>query len=224
MSLEYSRGFTATVSRLDTDSPYYDTADLVRVEIVRDFRWFERLFIRHKIASQLYPDNFISVVGVSNRPNFPTGTNYVTNLYSKEANIPPEHATYSAHYAITTKPTLAERYRQPLPLSLCQCDVCTDHSRFHQDNNLESQAVMFGSDLREDFGITLPVDDPTDYCLSPKGLMFFEVETFNSFLFLNKITHHTHPDKSYLIWMLTKYSESINHSTLNSPSGAVRFF
>lgn len=224
MSLEYSRGFNAKVYRLSPDSPYVKKADLVRIEDTFDYLWFERLYIAHKIASLLYPDNFIQVVGAANRPISLDGKpGYHAELYSKLAPIPPDHAIFSAHFAVTTKPALADRYHHHNNSNPphCECRTCFDHVNFHEQHKLRSKATQLHIDSLTHSCISLPYDDPTDYCLTSNGLIFFEIEQFNSFALIRKLIQNpTHPNQDLLVWMLHKFVHSKHKSQTESPNGA----
>jgi hypothetical protein len=79
--------------------------------------------------------------------------------------------------------------------AICGCNTCRSHETFHREHEIERKAREFALKTKK-VGISLPVSDPSDYCLSEKGILFFEMSEFQ-------------PDKT------VKYLEEKNELTQN---------
>lgn len=171
-----SKGMHATVRRLsDGERKLFPDADVVRESRTTDEFWAERNFYRHRLVQLLWPDLFIHAVG-ANKAALPkpivdndlisqseVAVPYVTRLFSKYASVPDDHSIFSAHVNNLEK------------LSLCGCDVCVRHRKFHGQHDLQFRAHEKSVEF-EDTGVMLPWRDPTDYCQSEKGIVFFEID------------------------------------------------
>ena len=61
---EYAHGWSSFVYRLTpAEKGRFPDADLVKEVKTNDATWFQRLYLRHRIAYILFPANFINVVG-----------------------------------------------------------------------------------------------------------------------------------------------------------------
>jgi hypothetical protein len=224
MPIEYSKGYNAQIF-CDTKTPTAETI-LNRVEQTPDSRWYERLFIRHKIAHNLFPNNFIDVVAVANKLATPpepiSRTRYQTTLFSRLAPVPAEHAIFSAHYAEITKASF-DNYYNPKNAPKCICLICQEHFLFHKTHKLAKRADIVDQGIFDHFGIHVPTTDPTDYCLTPRGILFFEIEILHTPKLKRFIADVApNPQKQYLEWLINKY-EASRQLSLTSPNGGFNF-
>ena len=175
---KYSGGHVASVYTLsEKDKLRFPRADLVREDSVADFSWFARLYYKQKIASLLYPDNFIEVVGAGVEPLVPVGRRQSEriqkhNLFSKQAAVKIDHAVFSSHLRLTTKG--GKLYKE----STCPCAHCVQHTQEHLTQNMETIARK-ASELISPSGIVPSADDPSDYCITDRGIIFFELQSFD---------------------------------------------
>lgn len=180
MRERYSQGNNARIYRVEANElQRFPQAELVREDRSDDRYWGERLFARHIIASTLFPDHFITVVGAEVIPSEPLTVKLSDGnhhyypkersqlLYSKEANIAEGHATFADHMRPGPKGKV----------SSCPCAQCTEHKQLHEREKLSQLATQTAVPMI-DIGITPPVEDPSDYCISPNGIVFFEIEVF----------------------------------------------
>src|SRR5688572_25329406 len=137
MSNEFSHGAHSIIyNTTNRERGLYAGADLVKKASTNDRFWFARWFYRHKIASLLFPQNFINVVAATRVKPEPevyeykigkmSGREYnpaLNLLYSKLANIPAEHATYSAHTTLE----LSQQLGKVVKASRCTCTDCAIH-------------------------------------------------------------------------------------------------
>lgn len=181
----FSHGYNSRVFRVTPEqSAQFNSADLVReVErkaLMRNPNHFLELYYGYKITNLLFPDNFITVVGAQrgepsiDRPLFdnePQGPNlFPHRLFSREAAVPPDHAQYTAEMG---------EYDPGIKECVCRCSTCREHDAFHRENNLEKQAREFVLKTKG-MGISFPSTDPSDYCLSDNGILFFEIDGFKA--------------------------------------------
>lgn len=159
----FSRGENASVDRVGTylnECVMFPNADLVRTESSISPNC-KRLFYMHKVASLLFPRNFIEVVAAREINSFST------RLYSRLADVPEEHAIFARD---CFKPWGQEKR------SICECRPCEEHRHFHDDHDLQQRAFELAKELQE-WGIYVEYTDITDYCLDQKTgeIIFFEV-------------------------------------------------
>lgn len=105
---------------------------------------------------------------------FPVRTHRV---FSKLADVPSGHATFSAHATRTIKHAQLSGYN-PNPHRLHDCEPCNAHADFHTEHGLYKKAREFDwrVHIEEKMGLWFPNEDPTDYCLTRDGkLIFFEL-------------------------------------------------
>jgi len=184
MQEKYSNGFYSEVYRVSPEQKlWFPRSDLVRLDSSSDKNWFARLFYRHKIASLLFPNNFIEVVGAQVDPwerNFiyelQIGDTTVKGLrdrehrlFSKMADVPGEHSKFSSHISLSSKGR---------KVSICKCGDCIAHKEFHSTNDLEEKARRISAHMMK-IGIMPPFTDLSDYCLTKEGnIIFFEIGSF----------------------------------------------
>jgi hypothetical protein len=168
----YSSGFNAKVFLAnEVDQGRFPHAELARVETTADRSFFAKLFYWHKIASLLFPENFIVTVGSHHQPDITRIQEheipyYISTLLSVEAEVDPNHARYSAHMKTYTHKKV----------SVCGCEACGSHRNSHEEQGLAIRAEDASTKM-SDIGLIPPYDDPSDYCLSATGnVVFFEVE------------------------------------------------
>lgn len=128
-------------------------------------------FVNLKIASLLFPENFIDVqdiklVRTQTKPrvyNFYEVILVDSYIKSKLAPTHPDHPFFSAHQ---------KTYEE---VTECTCDLCKAHRRLHYSTEYMHQL----SDLKIKLnaaGILVPDDDHTDHCIGPNGIIFFEAD------------------------------------------------
>lgn len=170
----YSKGSHAQVEvPLLAEQRYFAEADLVRREPARDPFWFGRLYFIHKVAKLLHPDSFINVHAVTCTPNEAETGIHNTRVFSEKAAVPEDHAVFSKHMNHFMK------------TSLCKCEICMRHRKFHGLHDLRTEAYHKNIELNKT-GIGIHWPDESDYCLSDKGLVFFEIDGFT----IEKIKAH----------------------------------
>lgn len=178
---KYSRGGHAEVFRINlNEGIWYPNADLVRVENSDHPLIFMTRFYAHRIASELFSSYFIQTYGARRTdvhvPIFRMKYNHY--LYSKLAQVPRDHAIFTAHVVFRS---LAEEHDWTdtvIKDSTCKCSACHRHRKFHKDNKLKDQASYMFTRFA-DIGI-IPDNDFTDYCLTDRGnLIFFEVDSID---------------------------------------------
>lgn len=165
MPIPFSNGLNADVYRVADKSwgmgYWKPRADLVREEGSAHAKKMDAkiLFYGHRIAHLLFPENVIEVTGATMQGG-------VTQLFSRIADVPPEHARYSRDiYRIGMDPKH----------SGCRCEACTVHREYHKTNGLEQKADETAKVMAE-FGIYGHSADITDYCMKPNGeIVFFEL-------------------------------------------------
>lgn len=179
MNERFSKGFYSTVYTLNDQERLRFPHAQLKKDDGDPFRfhpyWYALSFYRHKIASLLFPENFIEVTGTTKDSASSTA------IYSKIAPVPPEHAVYSAH--IRCVEIALNKYPYGLWInkrSLCQCESCISHRNFHNLQNLASKARSLAKNIAKT-GILVPSNDRSDYCLDSKGnIVFFEIDGFES--------------------------------------------
>jgi hypothetical protein len=172
----YSRGSHAQVFTLgETDQLHHPDADLVRVEASNDSNSAQERFLTHSIANLILPQfstpvgyettdlAAVSNLGVDRRSflshlgrRIGLTARYRHEVFFKKANIPEEHATYSAH--------LIANHRNE-KIDNCTCQNCVYHRGYHADLDLFTKQKILQFQMN-DCGIffrTEP-DDPGDYC------------------------------------------------------------
>lgn len=175
----YSKGYHAEVYWVNPQEKLlFPGADLVRVNnplrrrslwvpgIIEGRKEYARLlFYKHKIAQTLFPGNFPDVVGARTEGEDEDRTDA---LFSRKANIPDEHSTFSAHIIVND---------QREKVSACLCSSCVSHRAFHRSNALFERAIKTSTSM-EMIGIRPDyVRDPSDYCLTKEeNIIFFEVK------------------------------------------------
>lgn len=188
---EFSHGFHASVLPVsEQEKILFPNADLVRIDHSSSpITFLQRCYI-HNITHNLFPSNFIQVVGatrgskVNNSPYQDLFKNITDKtfgleyrIYSKMADLPQDHAVFSSHMELNENSD-----EENLPkVSVCSCKNCKAHRQFHNSYSLNQRALNFVRFTRE-YGIE-PELDPSDYCLTPKGIVFFEI----AYIFPDKI-------------------------------------
>ena len=196
MQEKYSSGFYSEVFKVDKQQKlYFPQSDLVKVDESSDKNWFARLFYRHKIASLLFPDNFINVTGSQVEPwerelideikiggtTFKNRVTRVHRLFSQMAHVPENHAVFSQHITVVGPDSIGNERndRTQEKVSLHDCVHCKAHREFHKSNDLQEKAINSASPML-DIGILPPIHDPSDYCLTEEGnIIFFEIDNFD---------------------------------------------
>ncbi len=183
MSQHFSKGMGGEVRHLTPDeSRLFPLADLVKNEHphtrTNDAFWPARLFYMHRVAHLVFPNTFIQVTDCTlskqmiTEETLPWGETARIHhakefsLYSKRAEVHPDHAPYSADMTLDN---------EMQKVSVCSCRACSAHRQFHEDNQMEERARQKASQLSE-AGIFVPTDDPSDYCLSADDVLFFEID------------------------------------------------
>lgn len=183
MKIEFSHGFRSKVYLATREQrKLFPTAQLVKEDVARERSWFARAYYQHKICKLLFPANFIEVSGSQVDPpdewdieeyKFDgklISRTYVPRIhmiYSKQAELLDDHAKFSAHM---TKASAGIG-----KASVCDCEDCYHHRDFHRELHLKDQAKKL-SEQAVKIGIGLPDDDPSDYCLTENGIIFFEID------------------------------------------------
>lgn len=205
----FSGGHVASVYKLsDSERMLFPKADLVRVDRIADPSWFARLYYKHKVASLLYPNNFIEVVGarvVAPPLLVPTQVRHAGeiqnhSLYSQMAPVSPDHATYADHL------TLAVGKDKLYKDSTCSCAACIRHGQKHTIGGM-ARLAQEASDFISPSGIVPPADDPSDYCLTDKGILFFELKSFNPNQLRKSLAalESTTPNQQAVLHFLNRY-------------------
>lgn len=192
MQEKYSNGFHSEIYRLNPKQKlWFPSADLVKIDESTDKNWFARLFYRHKIASLLFPDNFIEVVGAQVDPweknlvhetrmgeaTFREPKQRIHRLFSKMASVPENHAVFSEHMDINFGTGSSDRESEKV--SLHDCVHCKSHREFHRLSDIKQKAIDIASPMQK-IGILPPSQDPSDYCLTREGnIVFFEINDFD---------------------------------------------
>lgn len=192
MQEKYSHGFHSEVYKVDKQQKlWFPLADLVKIDESADKNWFARLFYRHKIASLLFPYNFINVLGAQVEPWEKNLIDEVTigkttlrerkrrvhRLFSQMASVPANHSVFSEHMDINLDIAVGDKKAEKV--SLHDCVDCKSHREFHKSNDLEKKVIETAFPMQE-IGILPPIDDPSDYCLTTEGnMIFFEVNEFD---------------------------------------------
>lgn len=159
-----SRGSKISVYRTtERERALYQGADLVRVEN-QTLRSHRELYFSFRIADALFPGVFIHVTAALANDND-------IEIYSKMAEVPSQHAKFSAHMLFDSERDIQKESR-------CVCPDCMEHREYHKKHGLKDIALDLAKRM-EGVGVHAPVgeddDDPSDYCLGPQGLIFFEV-------------------------------------------------
>lgn len=166
MPIPFSNGLNADVYRVADKSwgmgYWKPRADLIREEGSAHAKRMDAkiLFYGHRIAHLLFPENTIEVTGATMQGG-------ITQLFSRIADVPPEHAQYSKDiYRMGMEPKH----------SACKCEACTVHRNYHAANGLVQKAGETAKVMAE-FGIYGHSSDITDYCMKPNGeIVFFELD------------------------------------------------
>lgn len=205
----YSRGYNAGVWIISRREKFnFPTADLVR--ITNGDNKFMRIFYMHKIAQLLFPGQFINVIGArivtrkslegEERQPLDAIRNF---LYSQQADVSSEHATFSAHMDIGG----------PGKVSLCRCGNCASHREFHHSNALAERAYA-DSFLMKAIGIMPPnYGDPSDYCLTREGkIVFFEIEFLNGERLKNHLSslRRPNPNEQKALALVRRYNKLLH--------------
>lgn len=184
---KYSSGCYANVYKIsDVEKWEFPLADLERVDKTSDEHMFASLYYEHKIASLLFPGHFIDVVASTiarDEPfapelrvgkiklQIPTERTYT--LFSRQADVPKEHAVFSSHMTLDGDDDGMEK------VSVCPCSQCSLHRRFHYYNSLKDLAETFAKQTSM-AGVEIPNDDMSDYCLGRNGIIFFEINRLDT--------------------------------------------
>ncbi len=129
----------------------------------------KNIYYGHRIANLLLPGSVIEVVGTEvAEERFALGVNRLMNVYSLDAKVNPDHATYSAHMII-------DHHEKVM---VCNCEVCRTHHELHRWIYKEAEKLF--TELGN-IGIYVPLNDPSDYCFIPTSgkkphVIFFEIE------------------------------------------------
>lgn len=187
----YSSGAHGEVFRIPPGS-VFPHSDLVRTEYEVDRYWFLRLFYRQKIAKLLFSENFIEVVGTKVSPVGDGVSLRTHSLFSKTAQVDPDHAIFSAHM------TMDEKNIETWGPA-CKCETCVLHRRSHQEQLLMQRAGEI-ADKAQKMGIILPVVDQSDYCLSQAGnVIFFEIEELRTAILRKRLQGRKRPSNDEII-------------------------
>ena len=177
---QFSNGKLSVVHKTSSrDRVLFPSADVVRNEQTKDKWWFARLFYKHKIASLLFPQNVIDVVGATVDPaeraiwgksgpgEFSGLQNRENFLFSRMAQTVPGHEIYASHMTVGYKKE-----------STCPCEACGSHRQMHGEAEAARALALHDSTVK--MGIGFPYDDPSDYCLVDGEILFFEVPYLDS--------------------------------------------
>lgn len=199
MNERFSRGYYSTVYTLsDQERIRFPHAQLKkdsdRDPYISNPYWYALCFYRHKIASLLFPDNFIAVIGTTKEV---TTSNVA--IFSQIAAVPPEHAVYSAHMRYVEIALNKHPYGLSInKRSLCQCETCISHRNFHNQQNIASKARSLAKKISQS-GILTPYDDRSDYCLNDQGkVVFFEIAGFEPTKLINYLDSLKNPSQNQL--------------------------
>lgn len=150
----------------------YPGADLVKETRTDDPFDAERSFLELRIAGTLFPGSVIEVVGfevLEPENQFPF--RYLQMLYSKKADVPDAHLKYS------TDMTLLDRGLGKV--STHDCSDCVGHRDFHEQNDLEGKYRQLRGRMGKAGIFPAGWNDSSDYCLTPNGLIAFEIGDFS---------------------------------------------
>jgi hypothetical protein len=167
-SLEfYSKGLHGSVYRVSKEQKLvHPDADLVKIAITdnQPINHPLAIYYRHQMAQLLFPNNFIDVVGVK-FTSYDRSIHF--ELFSKLAPVNPDHAVFSAHM---------DYYRQDNDKdSRCKCEICARHRGEHGWRSWFKNRNTPIHKMKE-IGIFPDTTDPSDYCYTPNGVLFFELE------------------------------------------------
>lgn len=223
MREKYSGGFDARIYLLTPNQKIlFPQADLVREYETNDKNWFARLFYRHRVASLLFPDNFIDVVAAQVEPwqeNLINeeqtemivsreAKNRTHKLFSKLAVVNKDHAIFSQH--MYGRYDIVDRTK----ISLCSCGHCASHRVLHDETLMAIKARDAGEEMGM-IGIFPPCDDPSDYCLKENGdIIFFEVERFDSIRIRSHLQKlpNPKPNEKRALKLLDRLDQLLNNS------------
>jgi|SRR3989344_2950627 len=209
----YSNGGHGDVEHAGTtDKLWFSQADLVKSETLGAFDKdrFARLYYRHKIAELLFPGHIIQVVGASSTHSEESdhlrGPKYVHKLWSRRADVPDGHVSYSSHMDKSNN-----------RLKRCTCPDCERHYTQFHTKSLKQKARRL-SMRAEEVGITLLAWDETDYCLGPNGILFFEVDGIDVYTLWTYLTRTSREPSVTRLCLnyLDRYQKSIMRSKHHS--------
>lgn len=200
---KFSKGENASVYRTSAwDNLRFPQADLRRHATVDDPHWFQRHFYYLKIAHLLFPEHIIDVTGVTGSPKEEVSytdihnpphrihTKRSYNLYSKEANVPSEHAIFSRN---VTKKLSEEGGVTIIFQATKDRNIAIKHNAKYHTGATYLKALEIAAKMST-VGIDVPCDDPTDYCISDSGdVVFFEVDGFNTKQVMNYLESRSNP-------------------------------
>lgn len=177
----YSRGYHASVRYTTEEEKFqFPNADLAREESL-PVRLAKKRFYIHQIAFLLFPGNFIDVSGLiigkggtysqaPTRDRADDKSFFPTQLLSTLANVSQDHAIYSNHMEVVKHALGVYRKR-----NLCGCEICKKHQKNHDRFNFRNFKGVVKN--LENAGIFVPIDDESDFCLTPEGnYVFFEID------------------------------------------------
>ncbi len=156
----------------DREKGLYPGADLVKETKTDDPFDAERSFLELRIAGMFFLDSVIDVVGfeaLEPVDQFPF--RYTQRLYSKKAPVPDAHLKYSKDM------TLLDRGLGKV--STHSCSDCVEHREFHKQNGLEEEYNQLVKRMKPTGIFPAGWNDSSDYCLTPNGLIAFEIGDFS---------------------------------------------
>lgn len=186
----YSRGFHGEVSSLV--SSQFPNADFLKTEVHPSCLHYKLVYYAHLITNTLFPNTVIQVVGANM-----DGDSSTHKIYSLDAHVPSEHADFTNHMS------LGKDGKQ----SLCPCPACAGHRAVHQAG-VDLAAKKKAAQLNP-YGICLPWDDPSDYCMKDGEVIFFEIDGLNPQVLKGALLNNGHNvhKKEVALHLLQRYEQ-----------------
>lgn len=178
---KFSSGFRGSVYRFSSPDSGFPSnrANLVKLEQNADRKFYARQFLNMKIAGSLFPENFPEVIACGVIFDGEDtwidhyGVTYsvpIHKLFSREVLVPDEHRQFCKDIDLDET--------HSLKISTCECPGCADHRTLHTATEDKMRIL---TDRIAAAGISVPHDDPTDWCVDSETgqVIFFEVERIN---------------------------------------------
>lgn len=155
----------------DREKGLYPGAELVKETKTEDPFEAERAFLELRIAGILFPGRVIDVVGFEAlQPEGQFPHPFLQRLYSKKADMPNGHSKFS---------TDMNRMDRGLgKVSTCSCPECVEHREFHEQSGFDGKFNEEYNRMQQAGILPAGESDPSDYCLTPNGIIFFEIKDF----------------------------------------------
>lgn len=195
------------------ESRQFPGSEVVRVCLTSNPDEYLDTLYKQNIAYCLYPDNILKLLGGNQRlvtPNFfltlfvrlieqlvdsaPSPApkqKFEYRLYSRLANVPPEHAHFGATMIGTD-----EDGHLIKDVPSCPCKLCTTHLSFHSSANTKHASDVVDQISRAGIFLPDPIFDPSDWCLTPQGIpFFFELEGLDPRIIYKHLTKQKNPTR-----------------------------